>query len=141
MRKDWKQFMMNIVQLKKIFMQQAGCGFHERTATMLQFEVLRFIHSDKLNTINSLSKHLGMSLSSATQITKRLIKQKLVVSEHDADDRRIVHLTLTEEGRNEMDKVENLMCEKMSLVLSKIPQKDMDELLSLQEKILKILQR
>ena len=54
-------------------------------------------------TMSELAEALGVTLSTTTQIAERVEKRGLVERRHsDPDDRRVVRLTLTDEGRRLM---------------------------------------
>ena len=69
----------------------------EYELTMSQFKTLTLLQSGP-KRMGDISRYLGISLSSATNLVSRLESKALVQREHDLSDRRVVTCELTEEG-------------------------------------------
>lgn len=66
--------------------------------TGTQFSTLALIGLDRARTSAAISREMGHDQGAMTRIIDQLVLRGLVVRERDADDRRVVNLTLTEEG-------------------------------------------
>jgi DNA-binding MarR family transcriptional regulator len=67
--------------------------------TMPQLKIILIIFTDGPARISTLASTLGVSLSTTTGITDRLIHQDLIVRGNDPEDRRAVVCSLTDKGR------------------------------------------
>jgi DNA-binding MarR family transcriptional regulator len=67
--------------------------------TMPQLKIILIIFTDGPARISTLASTLGVSLSTTTGITDRLIHQDLIVRGNDPQDRRAVVCSLTDKGR------------------------------------------
>lgn len=128
------------MQIGKFVACQTNVTFEERAATMLQFHALSFLEKTPQAKLNELAKHLNASLSSSTQLIERMHKADLIARVGDDVDRRITHLSLTEEGKKKLAQIKEVKCTRMKKLLSQIDSKDIDELIRIQEKIVKCIQ-
>lgn len=72
-------------------------------------------------TMGELAEALGVALSTATQIVERIEKRHLVRREHsDPDDRRVVRLALTDEGRHLMGERRRLRHERLDQAMAQL---------------------
>ncbi|GKU85055.1 MarR family winged helix-turn-helix transcriptional regulator [Niallia sp. NCCP-28] len=75
------------------------------TESKLDLLLLLTLYGEKKKTPSSLAERLGISRASLTSMIDWLEKRKLVERTHCANDRRKVHVHITEEGRNVVNKV------------------------------------
>lgn len=75
------------------------------TESKLDLLLLLTLYGDKKKTPSSLAERLGISRASLTSMIDWLEKRKLVERTHCANDRRKVHVHITEEGRGMVKKV------------------------------------
>jgi len=75
------------------------------TESKLDLLLLLTLYGDKKKTPSSLAERLGISRASLTSMIDWLEKRKLVERTHCANDRRKVHVHITEEGRVMVKKV------------------------------------
>lgn len=126
-------------------MRAAGCFFSEyfrRTMTrpamdgpmdltILELKGLSaFVDLDGEYTMSELSRNAYLPLSNMTVIIKRLEKKGIVLRQRSLNDRRIVHVRLTDHGRDILFSfVEQRLCE-LENTLGKLSKKDQQELLN-----------
>ncbi|HZS75875.1 MAG TPA: MarR family transcriptional regulator [Ktedonobacteraceae bacterium] len=67
--------------------------------TQEQYWLMRKLHHSGAQSISVLADALGITSSSATTACKRLEKMGLVVRERQTNDERMVHVSLTDAGR------------------------------------------
>jgi DNA-binding MarR family transcriptional regulator len=67
-----------------------------------QFHLLRHIRKG-INTVSSLAETRGISRPAVSQTVELLVNRKLVQRQVDREDRRLVRLELTPEGKKTMD--------------------------------------
>ena len=82
-------------------------------------------------TMGELADALSVALSTATQIVERIEKRGLVRREHsDPDDRRVVRLALTDEGRRLMGERRRLRHERLDQAMTQLSDEQTRELLA-----------
>ena len=135
----WHELILNFIQIRQIFSRQHECNLEIKMTTMLQFEALNYVGATKKNTMNSLAEYLKTSLSSTTQLTRRLIKLGFIEKNNDSSDRRIVRLCITSKGQKEQERVKKIIETKMAKIFGKVPEKDLVDLVRIQKKIVENL--
>jgi DNA-binding MarR family transcriptional regulator len=63
-----------------------------------QFRSLAFIQRNPDSSLSNLAEHLGLTLPSVSKLVDGLVKQKLVIRQESAVDRRRLTLVLTQTG-------------------------------------------
>jgi|SRR5690625_5643805 len=71
-----------------------------------QFTILQFIHQQDACTSTQIANTFGVGKSSVTALVNRLDEKKLIIRKRDSNDRRIVYLTLTAEGKKLVEQTE-----------------------------------
>lgn len=100
-------------------------------AQLRVLNVLGRASEERRPTMGELAEALGVALSTATQIAERIEKRGLVRREHsDPDDRRVVRLALTEEGRRLMGKRRRLRRERLEQAMSQLSEEQSDALVA-----------
>ena len=67
--------------------------------TMPQLKIILLLFTDGPARVSTLASALGVSLSTTTGITERLVQHDLIVKESDPEDGRAVVCSLSEKGR------------------------------------------
>jgi DNA-binding MarR family transcriptional regulator len=128
------------LQIKQAFAKQSHLSREDVATTMLQCSALGFLLTSKHATVGDVAGHLQLSLSSATQLVERLTKSELVKRKHDPSDRRIIRLSITENGIKELENMQEKMRNKLEKIFSKIPEQDVREYIRIQKSVLTALQ-
>ena len=128
-------------QLRKLVENQAQELHEERTATVMQFSALKFLKNNQNSTVGQVAEYLKLSKSSATQLIERLVKASLAKRIDDQQDRRIVHLSITSLGEEEIINLKKKFIDKMSKILSKIPDSDLRQLIRIHTNLIETLQK
>ncbi len=136
-----EQLFNTIMQLRKLVFQKAYSSHKERVATMLQLSALNFLKEQSGVTVGDLAQFLQLSKSSATQLTERLVKVRLVKRISDKRDRRCIHLTVTQKGEAELMALKKKVMEKMNRFLSKLPEEDIKELIRIHTNLIEDLKK
>jgi DNA-binding MarR family transcriptional regulator len=68
--------------------------------TTAEFELIRRFQSDAFLSVGELARRMNLSNSRLTRILDGLVKKKLVNRELGQKDRRVMEITLSEEGRS-----------------------------------------
>jgi MarR family transcriptional regulator, organic hydroperoxide resistance regulator len=103
--------------------------------SIVQIQTLIFLHHHENCTMSDIADYFHIELPSATSLINKLYEHKLITRFEDLKDRRLVRITLTEEGKTLVKKA---MCErgkKLEKMLSYLKDKEKSDLL----KILKTL--
>ena len=127
-------------QLRKLLLQHSLESHEERAATIMQYSALKILNTTLDCTVGDIAKQLYLSKSSATQLIERLVKAGLVERIHDTQDRRLVRLHVTEQGKQTVAALKKKFIEKMSTVLSRIPTEDLNNLIRIQTNLINTLQ-
>lgn len=83
---------------------KVACQQHQKTysVTPSQWGMLSLLYDENGLTINTISQRRGVDAPTVTGIVKRLEQNGLVQRLHDHEDRRVVKVYLTTEGRDAM---------------------------------------
>ncbi len=136
---DIEQLFSTMLQFGKLMSQHTQESHEERTATMLQFSALHFLREQPNGTVTDLANFLKLSKSSTTQLIERLTKASLVKRIADIEDRRMVRLIITEDGKKEFIVLKKKFIEKMQKIFSKIPARDLREIIRIQTNLVETL--
>lgn len=134
-----EQLFNTITQLKNLISQRNYHSHEEKIATTLQFSALNFLKDRTGVTVGELADFLQLSKSSATQLTERLVKMGLIKRLSDRNDRRVIRLSITGRGKTEFINLKTLLKTRMNSILSKIPEKDVKELIRIHTSLIKSL--
>ena len=89
-----------------------------KALTLPQARCLMFITRHENCTMSELCKHLGVRLSTASELVDRVVVAGLALRSTDKEDRRITRLTLTRRGRNIHQKFQAMQKERVSRLIS-----------------------
>lgn len=128
------EFVNKAVKVKRLIEQSSS--MEDKAITMLQFQALDLINSNKEITVGHLSKALSMSLSSTTQLTNRLADANLVERKTNKDDRRVVFISTSEKGNSEIKAFKKQSVSRQFKIFTSIPEKDMMEMVRIFTKII-----
>lgn len=101
--------------------------------SILQIQTLIFLNKNKKVSMSDIAGYFRIELPSATSLLNKLYEQKLVERHEDEQDRRLVMITLTDEGKTLLKQA---MCErkkKIEKILSYLSKKERLDLLAILE--------
>ncbi len=101
-----------------------------------QYWLLRILNRAGSLSIGELATELGITTSSATVACKRLEKIGLLTRERQAEDERVVQVTLTEQGLAQIDAWRQRKRESLTDWLGVLDQHEQQELQRLIERVL-----
>ncbi len=107
--------------------------FHHAPKGGIPKQQLRLLHAIRHHdgkAMKFFSEDMNISKPNLTKLVDHLIQQGWVERGRSAEDRRIVILTITEAGRNELSTHFNLMKERTSLLFDVFTEKEREELLT-----------
>jgi len=85
--------------------------------THAQWAPLFLIHRGEANTLAALARELQVDAGALTRTLDRLEAKGLCRRERSAEDRRVVHLTLTPEGEKAAEPVPGILCDVSNAML------------------------
>jgi DNA-binding MarR family transcriptional regulator len=104
--------------------------------TISQFIAMKLLYEQECPKMTELAGKLAVTTGNMTTMIDRLIKQGYVVRKDDSEDRRVVRVCLTVEGRNLLKKAEERKQKAIALILSKMSREDRDALLKIMQKLI-----
>lgn len=121
---------MEFGELLKLFLLDLQRLFRSRIVkgdlTLPQILLISSIPDDGID-MTSMSQQLGVDNSTLTRLVDVLIKRKWVEKTKDKYDRRITLLTLTDEGQDTQDTIEERIDHYGDIVYEAIPLEDREE--------------
>jgi DNA-binding MarR family transcriptional regulator len=72
--------------------------------SVLQIQTLIFINQSQKVSMGDIAGYFGIELSSATSLINKLSKKKLIKRDEDQQDRRLVMIVLTNEGKKLLER-------------------------------------
>lgn len=96
-------------------------------------------HSDV--TMNELSEAMGLASSTMTRMVDHLVRKGLVGRRHDDEDRRVVRVWLTAEGKRVRCALESERQYLMERVLGEIEENERPTVLSALQKVAKLIRK
>ncbi len=99
--------------------------------SILQIQALMCLSHSNAVTMSDIAAHFRIELPSATSLINKLCDQKLVRRYEDPQDRRLVKVALTAEGKALLEKAMSQRRNKVKKMLSYLSAKERAELLSI----------
>jgi len=107
----------------------------ELDLTALQWVPLLMLAKQKAQTAAELSRCLGVDTSTMTRMLDRLEAKSLLVRKRSVDDRRVIFLELTDEGRALSERIPYVMADSLNQHLRGFSRTELDELKRLLRKL------
>ena len=98
-----------------------------KALTLPQARCLMFITRHEHCTMGELCKHLGVRLSTASELVDRVVVAGLAVRSTDTEDRRVIRLSLTRRGRNIHEKFRAMQKEQVRELAGRFSHKEYQE--------------
>lgn len=135
-QKDFSKFFNTMLKMRKILHQTLDDTDGDNIPTMLQVQTLKTIKENSPITASELASRLQMSPSALTQMTDRLIKSKFISRKNDKNDRRLILLSLTNDGEQHLASILKRMEQKANHILDPISAKDLGTVVTIFEDFL-----
>ena len=126
-------------QLMRGFIRYEHDSLQRGTITPVQFWALDYLYNKGALPMSDFAHYLGITKPSATALINRLITQKLVVRQHDANDRRIVRIALTAQGKKLTASIKQQRYHALRSIFGKIEQRDRSEYLRIIKEVVRVL--
>lgn len=108
--------------------------------TLEQLSTLRYIHRNGSCTVTGLAEAFCVGKSAVTAIVNRLAERGYITRAVDAADRRVITLTLSEEGVSVQERFEQKIHELLASFLGRFDAEEVEAFLSIYEKLAAIIQ-
>lgn len=128
-----------IDNIKKLFFPEEWIKLDLKFSKSEMFTML-FLDKKKEVTMTELVEYINSPMSTATGIVDRLVKSGNVKRDRSETDRRIVALTLTEEGAQFIKNLKNLISEYINMVLEDLTEEEKQFMFGIVLKMLNKLQ-
>ena len=109
----------------------AGEAASRLDLSMSQAEVLTYLSDNGETTMGELSDYVCVSLSAMTGVVDRLVQKGAVSRDRDEADRRVVKVTLTQEGKRLAAEVAQVKKVQAVAVLGALDESDRKQLLGI----------
>jgi DNA-binding MarR family transcriptional regulator len=103
----------------------------EHGLTGSQVFILRYLDHCAQAKASDIARFAGLSPGAVTQVCDDLVRMGLVERTRSNDDRRVVHIHITEEGRRRLEQVRILRGRRILAVLNKLGPEDTREFVRL----------
>lgn len=107
----------------------------DESLTFGQFAVLRMLFQQGPMAMGSIAENLGISLAGATGIIDRLVNQGVVERTRSREDRRVVWVDLSADGKERMLTLQKERHQQMRVLLQPLDPGEMEVLLGLLERV------
>lgn len=104
--------------------------------TMLQLQTLLFVKQHNNTPMSEIAKHFNIELPSATSLVEKLCKAGLAERKADAKDRRLVRISLTQQGTSFFEEAMKERLEKTNIILSYLSEEDKEDLMRIVDKLM-----
>lgn len=109
--------------------------------TANQFFVMKMIADRGQMTVSEVAEAFSVSLSAVTSLVDRLYKGGMVERRRSEDDRRVVRLELTEEGRNMVNTCQAGRRRVIQRYISRLEEKELEFMIEIYEKIVSMMRQ
>jgi len=104
-----------------------------------QHYMLRYINNAEVCTSTELAETFNVNKSAITAIINRLWEKGLIQRNRDEKDRRVVYLTLTEEGKNLFNETESRIHQLVGSFIKQFDRAEIESFMKTYEKLNKII--
>jgi DNA-binding MarR family transcriptional regulator len=93
-----------------------------------QVGMLHLLYHHNLASVKETADYLGVTKSAVTQLADPLVEKGLVARRSDADDRRIVRMSLTQPGAQELKKLAKFKFDGLRAAIESLDDKEIESL-------------
>jgi DNA-binding MarR family transcriptional regulator len=116
------------------FIQSRGMC-HKLNLTFPQCALLQIVHRAPQSKMSELAQRLGVSMANLTNMTDRLIKNRLINRLPDSHDRRVVRIELTGKGQRTINAYLDNKRSHMKDILSRFSDRERAIFINLMQKL------
>lgn len=104
-----------------------------------QHYLLRYIYRRQRCTTTELAEAFSVQKSAITAIMNRLVEKNMIERVQDKNDRRVLYLTLTKEGRTLFEKTEARVFNLVESIIQQFGQEEIETFIRTYEKLANVL--
>jgi DNA-binding MarR family transcriptional regulator len=120
-----------IAQLRLVLRELKCLGSQRllrRGVSMSNLHVMSMLERHGALTMSRIAEALDVSLSNATGLVDRMEERGLVARVRDGEDRRVVHVGLTDSGRSVLSDIEVFQSDAVSTILRQLDERQLERL-------------
>jgi DNA-binding MarR family transcriptional regulator len=131
------KFFENMHRFRRLMIKrETKTTISKKSLTKAQLIIMMNLKQHKTWNIKDLAKCLKMTPSAVTQSVNDLFDEQLIARLVNEKDRREVNISLTKKGVKRLKQTKKYFLESMTELLSPLNDKEIEKLISLQEKII-----
>lgn len=111
------------------------CVPNDPVISMAHVETMRFISENVNTTMKEVADYLGVAPPTATTIINHLVKMGLISRSEDENDRRVVHISVSETGKKLIAERSLIVKETLNKTLEVLDDEEKKSLIKILEKI------
>ena len=100
----------------------------EVSLTPLHFEIMILLTEEGALPVAEIGKRLVLAKAHMTQLVDKLVEKEIAVREADPDDRRVTRISITEKGREILNKIHVRVSAALKKALSSLSENDLKNL-------------
>ena len=100
-----------------------------------QFIMLRFLKQCGPAKVSQISRKMQLTPSAITFMTKDLLERDLIERQRDTKDRRVVYISITQEGLEVVEEIEASIRQSTEILLSNLTNLDLSNIVYILEKL------
>lgn len=115
--------------------------FKESQLTASQVFILRYLDKCPQAKASDIAKVAGLSPGAVTQVCDELVKFGYIERSRSNDDRRVVHIALTDAGAEQLDSVRRRRSEHIARLLTELGPDDAQEFIRIIGRVVEIVEK
>lgn len=135
-RDEIDHILHNIHSINHVFMSNLHDIGKKHGITMTQGFVMKLISKKKPTTTIDIAKHLGISMSAATQIVDGLIKSNLVIKSVNDNDKRISNIELSPVSKQKISNLKRQTASNMIDFFDTLSDDEIYDFITITDKLL-----
>lgn len=132
---SFEEVMSRLQQIMKMHYPGKDSGL-----TASQLFILRLLMHSEQAKASDIARASGLSPGAVTQVCDELVKEGLVQRTRSQDDRRVVHIQITDEGRAVFQKIRQTRSDKIKLILTRLGDHDAKEFVRIIGRVVDIVE-
>jgi len=105
----------------------------------LHLETMRYVLEKENPSMKDLANHLCITPASASALIDSLVETRMIKRTLEKDDRRIVRLAITENGKKKFKETEDLLFGKMKEIFKEMSDRDIENMHNALESFINIV--
>lgn len=128
-----------MARFQRVVHMQSVSKFLGLTAS--QVFILRFLDTKEHAKASDIARVSGLSPGAVTQVCDELVRTDLVERSRSDDDRRVVYINITPQGRSRLAEVRSVRSQWMLKILNQLGDEDAQEFMRILQRVVEIVER